>query len=71
MKIRFIRDGSEGKINKWRYKKDDEPLLPDYLAQQAIDEDLAIEIKKPVKENEMNPTALRQLDQAKRERDVL
>lgn len=67
IRIRFIRDGKEGKVSKWRYKEDEEVLLPDYLAKEAIDEGLAIRIDKPVKENTSSASAQRALDQAKRE----
>lgn len=71
MKIRFIKDGSEGKKSKWRYKKDEEVLLPDYLAKEAIEEELAIQIDpnsgRSLHQNAMNPAAIAALNKAKGE----
>lgn len=65
MKIRFIKDGNEGVVSRWRYKKNEEVLLPDYLAQQAIDEGLAIRIDRPTIQNALDPAATRGLHEAK------
>ena len=55
--IWFIKNGNEGKISRWRYKKDEEVLLPDYLAKEAIDDELAIRIDRPAVRHSVNPKA--------------
>lgn len=60
IKVRFI-----AKHKGWRNKPGDEVLLPDKVAQEAIDLEIAIRIDKPKTEHAVSKTAHDAIAQAK------
>ena len=62
IKIRFITDG---RPHGWRYRLNEEVLLPDKVAQAAIDKEIAIRIDEKKSEKAVSREATAAIAQAK------